>query len=134
MKALLLSSLLLAPLALAMTAPEADAPAAQKATEPVCMQVAVGKSVSVVLAGNPTTGFLWQAASEKGGAAKVSTEIMAAQLKKGEPPVCGAPSPTKVIFTGVQPGKSTVVMEYKRPWEDEPAANSMTFIITVTAE
>lgn len=133
MKTLLFASLLLAPLAMGMTAPDADAPAAKKDVT-VGIDLAVGKSSSVILDGNPTTGFTWNVASVSSDAVKVSTAIMPAKVKKGAPPVCGAPAPTQVTFTGVKPGKSTVVLEYKRTWETEPADRTMTFVVTVSAE
>lgn len=133
MKTLLFASLLLAPLAMGMTDPDADAPAAKKDVT-VGIDLAVGKSTSVILDGNPTTGFTWNVASVSSDAVKVSTAIMPAKMKKGEPPVCGAPAPTQITFTGVKPGKSTVVLEYKRTWETEPAARTMTFVVTVSAE
>lgn len=104
------------------------------AEAPELITVRVGETVTVTLDGNPTTGFTWNVASVSSDAVKVSTAIMPAKLKKGEPPVCGAPAPTQVTFTGVKPGKSTVVLEYKRTWETEPAARTMTFVVTVSAE
>lgn len=134
MKTLFLTSLLAAPLAVGMTAPSDDAPATQ-APVAVSIDLTVGNSSSVILDGNPTTGFVWQIVSVSSDAVKAETAVMATPMKKGEPPVCGAPAPTQVTFTGVKPGKSTVVLEYKRPWEtDTPAWKTMTFTVNVAAK
>lgn len=121
-------------MAMGMIAPSDDAPAAKDEVS-VSIDLTVGKSSSVILDGNPTTGFLWEIVSVSSDAVKAETAIVATPMKKGEQPVCGAPSPTQVTFTGVKPGKSTVVLEYKRPWEkDTPAWKTMTFTVNVAAK
>lgn len=98
----------------------------------VTMELTVGQSDSVVLDGNPTTGFTWNIAEQKGDAAEVSLELRHAEPADDEPPLCGAPTPTVVTVTGVKPGSSTITLEYKRAWEKEtPALRRVTFEVTV---
>lgn len=134
MRTFLISSLFAAPVAMGMIAPSEDAPA-PKDPVAVTIDLAVDKTSSVILEGNPSTGFVWEVVSVSSDAVKVKAAVMPAAMKKGEPPVCGAPAPTQVTFTGVKPGKSTVVLEYKRPWEkDTPAWKTMTFTVNVAAK
>lgn len=141
MKTFFYSALLVAPLTLGMVSPAVaeDAPAeaapAAETAKPVVavsMEIAVGASAKAVLGGNPTTGFTWNVASQEGDSVEVSVELMPAEVDENEPPVCGAPSPTAVTFKGVKPGKSVIVLEYKRAWEtDTPADKTETFVVTV---
>lgn len=134
LSSLLLSGCLLTPLFANDAADAAEAPACVPSTPlAVTVEVKVGEKASVLLNGNPTTGFLWEVAEKQGDAAEISTRIVPpAQMKEDEPPMCGAPSPTELTFKGVKPGKTSVTMEYKRPWEkDEPAMKKLLFEVIV---
>lgn len=138
MKTIFLSSLLLTGCLLTPLFADEAAAAAKPASVPatplaVSVEVRVGEHASVLLNGNPTTGYLWEVADKQGDAATAETRILPpAQMKEDEPPLCGGPAPTELTFTGVKPGKTTVTMEYKRPWEkDEPAQKSLKFEVIV---
>lgn len=90
-----------------------------------------GETVTRVLDGNPTTGYLWKAEQlPEDAAVKVETAILPAE--KGKCPLCGAPSPTQVTITAQKPGTATVVVHYARPWEkDTPPAQTVQYDITV---
>lgn len=109
------------------------APMAVQAAEPVAVpvEVAVGSSTSVMLRGNPTTGFVWAPASPLPADAPVRVEINIAPAKSGAP-ICGAPAMTVVSFHGVRPGSYTVRMVYARPWEKRKPANEAIFEVRVT--
>ena len=88
--------------------------AAEAEVEKITMHA--GETVTRVLKGNPTTGYLWKAeALPPDAAVKAETSLLPAEESKE--PVCGAPSPTQVTITAVKPGTSTVVVNYARPWE-----------------
>ena len=78
--------------------------------------VAKGKDIIVRLAGNRTTGYGWTVG-------EISGEAVTAQ---GDPAYVPTPHPQGMVGTGgtfvftlqaVKPGKSTVKLEYVRPWE-----------------
>ena len=104
------------------------------AAEPVQREeitMRAGETVTRVLRGNPTTGYLWKAEQLPPGAAvKVETAQLPAEERRE--PVCGAPSPTQVTITAVKPGTATVVVNYARPWEKGKApARSVRYEVTV---
>lgn len=103
------------------------------AEEPAQEQITIheGETVTRVLDGNPTTGYLWKAEQlPEDAAVKVETAILPAE--KGKCPLCGAPSPTQVTITAVKPGTSTVVVNYARPWEkDQEPARTVRYKVTV---
>lgn len=134
LSSLLITTGLLMPFSAAETADAAETPASVPATPlAVTVEVKVGEHASLLLNGNPTTGYLWEVADKQGDAATAETRILPpAQMKEDKPPLCGGPSPTELTFTGVKPGKTTVTMEYKRPWEKgEPAMKRLTFEVIV---
>ena len=103
--------------------------AAEPSQENITMRV--GETVTRVLDGNPTTGYLWKAEQlpEDAPVAVETAQLPAAERKE---PVCGAPSPTRVTITARKPGTATVVVNYARPWEkDTPPARSVRYEITV---
>lgn len=135
MKSLILASLFLAPLAFGLVAP-AEEPTEQT-EESVAMAVTlpVGAVHTMILDGNPTTGYTWNATVKSGDAVRVETEVMAPTKEEVGVILCGAPSPTKVTFTAEKPGEAVIVLEYKRVWEtDTPAAKTVTCKVTVAAE
>lgn len=135
MKSLILASLFLAPLTFGLVAP-AEEPTEQT-EESVAMAVTlpVGAVHTMILAGNPTTGYTWNATVKSGDAVRVETELMPPTKKQDGLIACGAPSPTKVVFTAEKVGEAVIVLEYKRVWEtDTPAAKTVTCKVTVAAE
>lgn len=91
----------------------------------------VGETVTRVLDGNPTTGYLWKA-EQLPEDAPVAVETAQLPAERRKEPVCGAPSPTRVTITARKPGTATVVVNYARPWEkDTPPARSVRYEITV---
>lgn len=58
------------------------------------ISLAVGRSHSLLLSGNPTTGFTWNIVSVSSDAATAKADILPPPAtKKGEPMLCGAPPP-----------------------------------------
>lgn len=80
------------------------------------------KVVMVLLKGNPTTGYSWFVKEVEGKAVAQDGEVV---YLKEDPatPRPGQGGVFAVSFRPKNPGKATIRMEYKRPWEKgkEPA-------------
>ncbi len=125
----------------AAPAPETPAPAQPAAPEVEAdtrtLTTAVGEKQIVKLPGNPTTGYVWIISEgTKSEIVSVEAEIAfqeAQPEKPGQQPLCGAPAETLVSFTGLKPGKETVVLTYARPWEQPlQPVKVITFEVEVT--
>ena len=113
----------------AVTALPVLAAAAEPAPIPVNLKV--GEQISVMLNGNPTTGYVWTLAG-KSNHIIVSAELTCPAQENGGF-CCGFPSPTTLTITALSPGKKVVRVYYARPWEkNKPAADIKTFFVTVT--
>jgi inhibitor of cysteine peptidase len=89
------------------------------------VRLASGGTIEVVLAGNPTTGFTWEAA-----------DLNASVLRQvGEPDYVsdsdlpGSPGVFTFTFECVADEPTTLTLVYHRPWED--AAPLQTFTVDV---
>ena len=96
------------------------------------LEVNVGNSFMVNLCSNPTTGFQW---SES---AQISDQTVLEQVEcEFTPPeqtgVAGAAGQRIWTFKALKQGKSTVSMEYSRPWEGGEKGE-WTFALTVTVK
>ena len=95
--------------------------------------LAVGQDLLVTLDSNPTTGYDWQ----------VDTAPDAAVLTVGErvyvptpvdPGISGSGGATTTRFTAIAAGTTSIVLRYKRSWEDDtPSDELVTVEVTVTA-
>ncbi len=84
-----------------------------------------GETFTVVLAGNPTTGYGWQISGID------STVLAAAEPEyRTESELLGAGGTYTFTFTAAGAGESQLELEYVRAWE--PAAPLQTFSMTVT--
>jgi inhibitor of cysteine peptidase len=77
------------------------------------IHVGVGQSFALALAGNPTTGYTWQAAVDQAYLQPLDREF--------EPQAKGAGAGGREVLTfhALQPGETTIRCEYKRPWQDQ---------------
>ena len=96
------------------------------------IEVAAGKSFTIALCSNPSTGFSWGEAliSYPGVVAEVGHEYDAREGK--DPPAPGTPGAEVWTLKVLQPGQSSVSIEYGRPW-DGGAKAEWTFVLTVVA-
>lgn len=85
-----------------------------EAATPVNLQV--GQKHTIVLKGNPSTGFIWMLAEEIPADSPVRVELSLIPRKEGSI-LCGAPTPTGLTISGVKPGDAVVRVVYRRPWE-----------------
>lgn len=112
---------------------------AQETVEMPAVPVAlhVGETASVILAGNPTTGYSWTLTEpvKVGGPVFVSLALVNDEPPCGadaENPCCGKPRPTEVRMTGVHSGVMSFTVQYSRVWEPNvPPLKTQTFVVTV---
>lgn len=94
------------------------------------LNVQVGRKVSLVLEGNPTTGYLWQLEPALPAGSPVQVELSV--VTNCEENCCGFPTPTTLTMAGVKPGTQLVRVVYARPWEKGKApAQEKCFAVTV---
>jgi predicted secreted protein len=111
-------------------------PARKEGTKPVPaeerrkVEVAVGETVPIELACNPTTGYAWEVKSLDRRVA-----VPAGPAKFREDPeargMAGAGGSCVIGIKGVKPGKTRAVLVYRRPWEKGGPAKTAAAEITV---
>ena len=96
-------------------------------------EVAVGDLFAVTLCSSPTTGFKWELP-------KITDQTVLQQVDhKFEPPEItkppkeGAAGKEVWLFKALKEGKTTISMEYSRPWEGGEKA-AWTFVLTVVVK
>ena len=105
--------------------------AAEAPEPPTPVNLLVGQKVTIMLDGNPTTGYLWEQAGDLPAGSAVSVNL-SCEPEPGDMFLCGAPMPTRLTIAGVKPGKAEVHMVYRRPWEKGKApACEQRFLVTV---
>ena len=106
------------------------------------VKVPVDGSLIVTLESNPTTGFKWQYEEEVKDTLHILTGIpdetvLALVGQKFVAPEAGAPPGTGGeevwTFTALKEGKSTISMEYRRPWEEGVEPDKV-FALTVVVK
>lgn len=100
---------------------------------PTPINLQVGQKTSLVLDGNPTTGYIWQTSPALPADSPV--EVQLSYLSKADADMCcGFPTPTTVTITGLKPGTQVVRLVYARPWEKKKApAKTECFQVIVNA-
>ena len=79
------------------------------------IEMSKGGTLSIVLEGNPSTGYLWEVDSVE---ARVLKPVGEAEFK----PVSDAPGSggkVKLQFEAVEPGETLLSLIYHRPWEQD---------------
>lgn len=101
------------------------------------VNVAIGGTLTVELASNPSTGFKWElmSISDPGVLEKTGDEFEAAMIKRaeGSPPIVGAPGRELWTFKALKKGKSQISMEYSQPWTGG-TKGAKSFDLTVVVE
>jgi predicted secreted protein len=96
------------------------------------LAVPVGKEFTLTLCSNPTTGFQWSEEvkiSDEGMIAQVNHVLVPPSGGEDDPPP-GAAGEEVWTFKSLQAGKSTVSLEYSRPWEGGEKG-TWTYVLTV---
>ena len=123
MKKLCLLALSLLPFA-AATAAEPAGPKPQL----LVLQVEKGKTATITLPENVTTGFEWIAKYD-GALCKVEIAHRGPE-KTGGAPTCGAPGKAMITVRLLTDAPADLTLEYRRPWEkDNPPARVLYYAI-----
>ena len=91
-------------------APDADS-VLDTASEPI--GVVVGKTLTISLESNPTTGYMWQSEFDSEFLELVSSEFTS------DSAAIGSPGVENFEFKALKQGETEVTMIYKRSWENE---------------
>ncbi|MDP7012036.1 MAG: protease inhibitor I42 family protein [Verrucomicrobiota bacterium] len=86
-----------------------------------------GSTLKVKLKGNPTTGFTW---NDKTPADVLKLSGKISHQAGGR--LLGAPGMSTATYQAMKTGKSKIVLEYKRVFEDKPPLNTVKINIVVT--
>lgn len=92
------------------------------------VELAVGARLLVALPGNPSTGYTWEV---KEGAAPILELVGEPAFTSDDPDLIGAGGTLTLTFRAIQPGTTTLVLVYHRPWETDVEPLD-TFSVTVT--
>lgn len=93
------------------------------------VQLPVGRTLEVVLEGNPTTGYLWEAAA---GDTAIIRQEGEAQFTPATSAL-GSSGKMTLRFTGVAAGQTVLKLIYHRPFEKN-VPPSKTFEVTVVVK
>lgn len=122
--------------------PVHNPPAGSVVAEPVVVRLtqaggsqsvtlAKGRTLVVVIAGNPSTGYQWELAGFVAGA--ILEQKGRVEFVAGAPDLVGAPGEYRFAFKAIGPGATSVGLKYVRPWEQgKPPAATATVNVTVT--
>jgi len=103
-----------------------------KANDGNSVAVPLGREARIRLEGNPTTGYSWFLAGIDGNSVAAKGEVTYAP-KPHAPGIVGSGGVFELLLRTAKAGKSTVRMEYKRPWEKETPPIE-TFKVTVDVQ
>lgn len=110
-----------------------SSPAAQPEAHPIPVEVEQGRTTSVMLRSNPSTGFSWGLAEPLPEGSPVEISIRLSTAEPASSPRCGTPGHTIVEFRGLRPGTERVCLLYRRPWEKgKKPARELSFEVRVT--
>ena len=113
--------------AMAMSTDGAGEPQVYTAADDgAAIEVQVGGSITVVLAGNPTTGYAWQ--TEGLDIAVLATTEPAYE---SDSELIGAGGSFTFTFTAMAAGETQLRLVYLRPWEQVEPLETFTMTITV---
>jgi inhibitor of cysteine peptidase len=94
------------------------------------VELATGGTLTITLESNPTTGFRWELARISEGDVM---ELTGNEFKGAENGLVGAGGKEVWTFKALAPGKSTITLEYSRPWAGGEKADQ-TFEVTVVVK
>lgn len=105
----------------------ADKRQIEKSVQAEQIEVPVGKTFSVTLDSNPTTGYRWQLAKPLDEAI---LKVVGSEYKKPATKLVGAGGKEVWVFKAVAKGQASIQMRYVRPWEkDVGPAKEATFTV-----
>ena len=80
-------------------------------------KIHVGEIFQVILAENPTTGYVWTV--YKSGKPQISLLSKSYSVPQEEPPIVGRGGTRIIIFKAVKVGSAELILRLKRPWKEE---------------
>jgi len=89
--------------------------------------VKVNTEFRIVLESNPTTGYSWSAKFDPKYIQLVSSVYKPYPTDHG---IVGSGGVQMFIFKAIKPGKTEIIMQYQRPWENNPI-NEKTYKINI---
>jgi inhibitor of cysteine peptidase len=92
--------------------------------------VNTGDTFTVQLAGNPSTGFTWEA---KDLDTSILEQVGDPKFDSSNPALVGSGGSLTLTFKALKPGATTLTLIYHRPWETDVAPID-TFSVTVTVK
>ena len=93
------------------------------------IDVQVGEQFVITLESNPTTGYSWQLGSPLDESV---VKLVGSEFKQPDTKLIGAGGKESWTFQGVGPGRTSIRLDYVRPWETNvPPARSETFVVNV---
>ncbi len=94
--------------------------------------LAVGQDLLVTLDSNPTTGYDWEVDAAPDAAVLTMGERVYVPTPV-DPGISGSGGATTTRFTAVAAGTTSIVLRYKRSWEDDTAGDELVTVdVTVT--
>ena len=96
--------------------------------------VKVGQTLVITLASNPSTGFSWTISGAPDSAVLTQDGDISYTATNPDVVMPGSGGSETVRFTATAAGTTTIVLDYRRPWEtDVPPVETVTIDVTVTA-
>lgn len=98
---------------------------------PASINLHVGDHLMVALAGNPTTGYAWQQTTSE--EESILSPIVGLDYLPDPAPAGTTGSGGTFIFRfrADSAGTMNLTFTYRRPWEEDPGADTISFVITV---
>ena len=119
---------LLLPLFFVCAALSSAAEPAKPSEQLLVLRVEKGKSATITLKENVTTGVRWLAKYDE-KLCKVEIAHRGPE-NAGDPPVCGAPGKAIITVTLLTDAPADLTLEYRRPWEkDAPPAKVLYYAV-----
>ena len=97
------------------------------------VELAQGGILTVTLGSNPSTGFSWPELASIGNESVLRQTGGGGFMAASDKDVVGAPGVQTWTFEALQPGTTTLSMDYSRPWEGGEKG-AWTFELTVTVK
>lgn len=94
------------------------------------VEVRAGNQITIVLEGNPSTGYTWEA---KDLDASMFQQVGETEFKSGNPGLVGAGGTLTLTFKALKSGSATLTLVYHRPWETGVEPQNI-FVVTVTVK
>jgi uncharacterized protein YggE len=93
------------------------------------MRASAGQTFTVTLDSNPSTGYQWEASSI---ANNELVRFVRSEFIQSDSDLVGVGGKQTLTFEALKAGKTTIVLDYARPWEKENPADTYIIQLTIT--